>query len=146
MKKTTREITQKHTPVQRRKKSYSCFLMSIQCPTIWHFGWEPMQSDGEIGQRWWEPSLMWDGRHYMSHTLRCCAHCHRNKHSLSCSNQLVPLELLTRRAEHKGLYCGLMYLLDRSWQAQTRTNITVNWYQREICSVCILGWIHVFVC
>lgn len=101
-KKKTRMIKHTHKPC-KYKGSSSCLFMSVQCPTIWRFGSEPMQSDRETGQRWWELSSVQDGRHTMSHTLRCCTPCHRNKHIRSCSNQLVPLELLTRRAEHKGL-------------------------------------------
>ena len=93
-------------------------------------------------RRWWEPSLMQDGRHYMSHALRSCAPCHWNK----CI-QLVPLEVLTRSAEYKGLHCGLMYLLDSSWQIQSHTNITAKWYQKrssvQCLHVCILGCICV---
>lgn len=104
------------------KQESSCPLVSARCPNIWHFGGEPMQSDGESGQRWWEPSLTGSRRRPVSHTQRC-VETEANTCSLSSTNQLVPPKPQNRGGEHKGSYCGLMSLLEPSWQAQTDKSI-----------------------
>lgn len=58
----------------------------------------------------------------MSHTLRCCE-TEANTRILSPTNQLVPPKLETRRGEHKGSYCALMFQLEQNRQAQTHKNI-----------------------
>lgn len=113
----------KHTHPCKEKRS-SCLLVSKQHPTIWHFGGRPMQRAGGDGK-----TLSWETLHVTPMPLPSC---HRGECCVSRSNWLVPPELLTRKSRAQGgLCCGLMSLLDGPWQAQTRTNIAVDRYQKQ---------------